>query len=114
MILSVRDSPEAWAKSVHRTISRFGPLVRHAPARYTVPEAFAEAEEWIWRRIGVERAPNGTLLGLEAAYVKWIAQVKVRVSRDDHPMVVVIMIATTAVCQVGYQEDGSWVWDVRE
>ena len=80
VVLSVRDSGDAWATSVLSTIARIVPIMSHYP--FTLIQharEFVDLNVWIWKRIGAP-VEEATLLpkheDLAHAHDEWIERVR--------------------------------------
>jgi hypothetical protein len=81
VILTVRDSPDAWVKSVSETIATAGKLMKRRPMKWIVP-GFANIDYNIWKRSGnILFDANGDIDKASAskAYQEWIEQVKAEI-----------------------------------
>jgi hypothetical protein len=78
VILSVRDSPEAWAKSVTETIGKMGGLMRKRPFVWMVP-GFGSINSALFTNISFDDKGAMNRESAAAAYSAWLVQVKAAV-----------------------------------
>lgn len=88
VILSVRSSPEVWAKSFTNTIGRVSPLLRREPFRWSAKaREAAQVMDWMEAEVGIAaaRRKDGSLKQevLAQAYQDWNEQVVQKVPPEQ-------------------------------
>jgi hypothetical protein len=124
VILSVRDSPEIWAKSVSETIGTAGKIFSRRPFTFAVP-GFDTINEHLWKGVNVmfDGAGNMDIPSAVAGYDAWIKEVKENVppaqllvhnAKEGWPPLCAFLGLEGADCPAHRGESYPWVNESEE